>query len=356
VLAFALLSSIIGGLIYLHSPSQSLVVASVPYWNLDYGTTSVLSNQRTFSEMSPWIYGLNSSGQIVPQYAPAQAATVDAQLARLRAARIPLVPTLANVVQGKWVYQPVITDILHIPGVRARHVAAIVALVQRQHYAGIDIDYEDLLASDRSAFTAFITELAHALHAKGKVLSVDLFAKPTNRGYDQRNLAQDYRALGQVADQVRLMGYDYHWAGSGPGPIAPIDWIRAVLSYAKTQIPASKIILGVPLYGYDWVDGQGTPLSWLQAFQLSQQYGVRPHFDGASQSPWFGYTDQAGRRHVVWFENGPSAQAKFEAAESAGIGGVYVWIYGLEDTSIWTALRQSLPYRVAPSSIWRQGT
>jgi spore germination protein len=354
--AVVLLSTLFGGLIYLRSASQSLVVASVPYWNIDYGTTSVLSNRHTFSEMSPWIYGLDSSGQIVRQYAPAQAATVDAQLARLRAARIPLVPTLANVVQGRWVYQPVITDILHIPRVRAQHVAAIVALVQRQHYAGIDIDYEELLASDRSAFTAFITELAGALHAKGKVLSVDLFAKPTNRGYDQRNLAQDYRAIGQVADQVRLMGYDYHWAGSGPGPIAPISWIRAVLSYAKTQIPANKIILGVPLYGYDWVDGQGTPVSWLQAFQLSELYGVQPHFDAASQSPWFGYTDQAGRRHVVWFENGPSTWVKFEAAENAGIGGVYVWIYGLEDTSIWSALRQSLPHRVSASSIWRPGT
>ena len=145
VLAAVLLSTLFGGLIYLRSPSQSLVVASVPYWNIDYGTTSVLSNRHTFSEMSPWIYGLNSSGQIVPQYAAAQAATVDAQLARLRAARIPLVPTLANVVQGKWVYQPVITDILHNPRLRAQHVAAIVALVQRQDYAGIDIDYEDLL-------------------------------------------------------------------------------------------------------------------------------------------------------------------------------------------------------------------
>ena len=356
VLAAVLLDTLFGGLIYLRSPSQSLVVASVPYWNIDYGTTSVLSNRHTFSEVSPWIYGLNSSGQIVPQYAPAQAATVDAQLARLRAARIPLVPTLANVVQGTWAYQPVITDILRNPRVRAQHVAAIVALVQRQDYAGIDIDYEDLLASDRSAFTTFIAELAGALHASGKVLSVDLFAKPTARGYDQRNLAQDYRAVGQVADQVRLMGYDYHWAGSRPGPIAPISWIRAVLSYAKTQIPAGKIILGVPLYGYDWSGGKGTPVSWLQAFQLSEQYGVQPHFDAASQSPWFGYTDQACRWHVVWFENGPSAKAKFEAAESAGIGGVYVWIYGLEDTSIWTALRQSLPSRVPPSSIWRRRT
>jgi spore germination protein len=355
LLAVALVSALFGGLIYLRSPNQSIVVAAVPYWNIDYGTTSVLSNPQTFSEMSPWIYGLNSNGQIVPQYGPAQAATVDAQLARLRAARIPLVPTLANVVQGKWVYRPVITNILHIPEVRAQHVAAIVALVQRQHYAGIDIDYEDLHASDRSTFTAFITQLASALHAKGKMLSVDLFAKPDNRGYDQRNVAQDYQAIGQVADQVRLMGYDYHWASSGPGPVAPIGWIRAVLRYAKTQIPANKIVLGVPLYGYDWVDGHGTPVSWLQAFQLSKQYGVQPHFDAASQSPWFDYIDPSGRRHVVWFENGPSTQAKFEAAEIAGIGGVYVWIYGPEDTSIWTALRQSLPHRLSAASIWRAG-
>ena len=256
-----------GGLIYLHKPSQRLVVASVPYWNMTYGTASVLSNPHTFSEMSPWMYGLNRSGQIVPQYPPQEAAAVQAQLARLRAARMPLLPTLANVIGGRWAYQPVITSILHDPAVRASHIAAIVALVQREDYAGIDIDYEDLQASDRTAFTTFITQLAGALHVAGKMLSVDLFAKSSDRGYDQRNLAQDYQAIGRVADQVRLMGYDYHWADSGPGPVAPIGWIRAVLSYAKTQIPAGKIILGVPLYGYDWSGGHGTPVSWLQAFQ-----------------------------------------------------------------------------------------
>ena len=196
-------------------------MASVPYWNLNYGTATVLSNPHTFSEMSPWIYGLDNSGQIVPQYAAAQAAAVEAQLARLRAAHVPLVPTLANVVHGNWVYQPLITGILHDPTLRAQHIAAIVALVQREHYAGIDIDYEDLRASDKNAFTGFITQLADALHAKGKVLSVDLFAKASNHGYDQRNLAQDYHAIGQVADQVRLMGYDYHWATRRPGRSRP---------------------------------------------------------------------------------------------------------------------------------------
>ena len=135
----------------------------------------------------------------------------------------------------------------------AAQVASIVALTEREHYAGIDLDYENLHAGDRQAFTTFVTRLARALHARGKVLSVAVFAKTTNAGTDPRNLAQDYAAIGRAADQVRLMAYDYHWASSPPGPVAPISWVRAVLRYARTQIPASKIILGVPLYGYDWV-------------------------------------------------------------------------------------------------------
>jgi len=355
LLAAVLLTAVISVVIYLRPPPKSLVVASVPYWNLNYGTATVLANPRTFSEMSPWMYGLDSSGQIVPQYPPAQAAEVEAQLARLRAAHVPLVPTIANVVAGRWVYQPLITGILHDPRLRARHIAAIVALVQREHYAGIDIDYEDLRASDKNAFTGFITQLADALHAEGKVLSVDLFAKTDHQGYAQRNLAQDYHAIGQVADQVRLMGYDYHWATSAPGPVAPIGWIRDVLSYAKTQIPASKIILGVPLYGYDWVGNRGTPLSWLQVFRLASEHRIRPYFNVATQSPWFTYTDATGRQHMVWFENAPSTEAKFKAARNAGIGGVYLWVYGYEDTSIWNALRRSLPHRLPAASVWQPG-
>ena len=232
---------------------------------------------------------------------------------------------------------------LHSPELMAAQVAAIVALVQRNHYAGIDLDYENLHAADRQAFTAFVARLAHALHAKGKVLSVAVFAKTTNAGTDPRNLAQDYAAIGRAADQVRLMAYDYHWQTSPPGPVAPVSWVRAVLRYAKTQIPASKIILGVPLYGYDWVGHHGTGISWLQALRLSRQYHATARYDQASQTPWFSYRDAAGRQHTVWFENAASSRAKFGAAQGAQIGGVYLWMYGYEDGGTWSALGHVLP-------------
>ncbi len=324
------------------APRHTLVVASMPYWNISHGTTVVLGHRQDVTEVSPWMYGLSGSGQIGTQYPPGQAAAVAAEITRLRAAGKLIVPSIANITGGKWSYAPV-GRMLHSPQLMAAQVASIVALTKREHYAGIDLDYEDLHAGDRQAFTTFVTRLARALHAQGKVLSVAVFAKTTNAGTDPRNLAQDYAAIGRSADQVRLMAYDYHWNSSPPGPVAPISWVRAVLRYAKTQIPASKIILGVPLYGYDWAGHHATGISWLQALRLSRQYHATAHYDQASQAPWFRYRDASGREHTVWFENAASSRAKFDAAQGAQIGGVYLWMYGYEDTGTWSALGHVLP-------------
>jgi spore germination protein len=344
VLAGALIAGLVIGVQRLSAPAPRprVVVASVPYWNIQHGTAAVLQNRQAVTEVSPWIYGLDSSGQIVTQYPPGQAETIGADIGRLRAAGMRIVPSLADVTGGRWSYQPV-ARVLHSPALMGRQIDEIAALVQTNHYAGIDIDYEQLRAGDRQDFTTFCERLAAALHAKGKVLSVALFAKTSDAGNSPTNVAQDYRAIGQSADQVRLMGYDYHWASSAPGPIAPVDWLRDVLRYAKTQIPAGKIVLGIPLYGYDWSGGHGTVVSWLQALRLSREYHAAPRYDTRAQAPWFTYTDPAGREHTVWFENAASSRAKFAVAQSAGIGGVYLWMFGYEDTGTWAALRQVLP-------------
>lgn len=319
----------------------TVVVASLPYWSISNGTSTVLANRRDFNEASPWMYGLDNTGHIVLQYNSGEAAAVAACLRRLRAAGLPIVPTLANVVRGRFARQP-IASILHSRSLMNQHVAAIAALVQQQHYAGIDIDYENLQASDRQAFTDFVTRLAVALHAKGKILSVAVFAKTSNAGDDPRDFAQNYRAIGRAADEVRLMAYDFHWQTSGPGPIAPISWIQAVLRYAKRQIPSGKIILGIPLYGFDWVGNHGTPVTWLRVFQLATSYDAKPRYDTSSQSPWFTYTDNSGRMHEVWFENTESTKAKLGVVRGSGIGGAYLWMYGPAETSTWSALHQAL--------------
>ncbi|HET9253655.1 MAG TPA: glycosyl hydrolase family 18 protein [Pseudonocardiaceae bacterium] len=323
----------------------TLVVSSLPFWNMAEGPKVVAANRGSFNEVSPWIYGLARNGQIVPQV-PERAAETAAGMEALRRSGIPVVPTIANVTSGRWAYDPV-ADILHDPAAMARHVNDIVALVLRENYAGIDIDYEDLHGGDREVFSTFVSNLGDALHAKDKILSVAVFAKTSDAGDDQRNVAQDYKAIGAAVDEVRLMAYDYHWSASTPGPVAPITWIREVLAYAKTEIPAERIVLGVPVAGFDWSDGKGEPVSWLQCYGRTKAYNATLQYDRLSQSPSFRYTDSQGRPHEVWFENAESTTAKLEAAKAAGIRGVYLWMFGDEDDRTWNALHQILPVTIA---------
>lgn len=326
---------------------STLVVGSLPFWNLTEGTDVVLANRRSFNEVSPWIYGISGNGQIVAQV-PERAVETAAGMDQLRRSGVRLVPTIANVTNGRWAYEPV-ANMLHDPAAMTRHVNDVVALVLREGYDGIDIDYEDLRAADREAFTAFVTRLGEALHAEDKILSVALFAKTSDAGEDERNVAQDYAAIGRAVDEVRLMAYDYHWAGSAPGPVAPITWVRQVLDYAKTQIPAHKIVLGVPVSGFDWVDGLGEPVSWLQCYGRTKAFNATLEYDRLSQSPSFKYTDAQGRAHEVWFENAESTAAKLEAAKTAGIGGVYLWMIGGEDDRTWAQLQNILPVEATPA-------
>ena len=232
LLAAVLLSAVISGLIYLRPPTQSLVVASVPYWNLNYGTASVLANPHTFSEMSPWMYGLDNSGQIVPQYAAAQAAAVEAQLARLRAAQIPLVPTIANVVAGT----------LGLP-------AASSPASCTTPRCGRSTSRRSSPSCSGSTTRASTSTTRTCAPATGTPSPPSSPSWPTHctprarccrstcsrrratAATTQRNLAQDYHAIGQVADQVRLMGYDYHWAdlGARAGRAHRLDPCRAPL-------------------------------------------------------------------------------------------------------------------------------
>ncbi len=321
---------------------SSLVVASLPFWNIGNGTSAVVENKKAVNEVSPWMYGISEDGRINHQYPPDREEAVAENVKQLRSAGIPIVPSLANITDGKWSYEP-IARVLHDPELTRQHVREIVELVDREDYEGIDIDYENLRAEDREVFTRFVTDLANALHEEDKTLSVALFAKTDDAGYDERNVAQDYAAIGRVADQVRLMAYDRHWGTSPPGPVAPIGWVREVLNYAKTQMPAERIVLGIPLAGYDWSNGHGTSVTWLEAFRLATEHRAQPQYDAESQSPWFRYTDERGDVHEVWFESSVSAKAKFEAARGSGIRGIYLWMYGYEDEQMWDELRRILP-------------
>src|SRR5207248_9670661 len=108
--------------------------------------------------------------------------------------------------------------------------------------------------------------------------------------------AYDYAALGGQADLITIMAYDWRGAWSGPGPVAPYDWVEQVLAFATSQIPAEKVLLGLAFYGYDWntTSGGARSLSYAQAARLADRYRVPIALDPATRSATFRYQAPAG--------------------------------------------------------------
>lgn len=308
-------------------------VAVVPYWNLPSGAQNVEKNRNSLTMVSPWLYGVNDTGDIVRAKLAPEA---DAVLPRLRTSGLAVVPTVSNASGGAWQYEP-IAAMLHDPERMHGHVSELVNLALEEGFDGLGIDYEELRARDRDVFSAFIATLAQALHAEGRILSVDVFAKASDEGYDERNLAQDYAAIGRAADQVRLMAYDFHWSTSKPGPVASYPWVRDVLAYARQQVPQGRLLLGLPLYGYDWSTGCGRELSWTETQELARRPDSVRMWDDARSANRLTYVD-GGVLHEVWYEDGRSIAAKVDLARRYAVSGVFLWMYGPEDPRVWGPL------------------
>ncbi len=207
-------------------------------------------------------------------------------------------------------------------------------------YDGVSIDFEGLYPEDRDSLTRFMAQLAAGLRPAGKLVTMALSAKSSDTRTGWAG-ALDYAGLAPNSDLFVLMAYGYRTARSTvPGSVAPISWVTASLSFAASQIPPSKILLGVPLYGYDWDTTAGPParaVRYPESAAIAAQQGVAIQHDATQQSARFSYTKD-GHNHEVWFEDRASLDPKLALVTPQGLAGVAAWRLGHEDPQVWQAL------------------
>ncbi len=220
--------------------------------------------------------------------------------------------------------------VLSNPGIRNRVIANTLVLLSRYNFAGALVDFENMPPEDRSLYTEFIDLLTGRLKAFGYISS--LAAAPKYADLPDRPWvgAFDYAALGAIVDFMFIMTYEWGWIGGPPNAIAPLPLVRRVIEYALGLMPADKIIMGMPVYGYDWElpdtpENVAQTVTLSQAWQLAIDYGSRILWSDYAQSPYMFYTNGEGIRHEVWFEDIRSQNEKYRLARELGIRGVGYW-------------------------------
>ena len=204
------------------------------------------------------------------------------------------------------------------------------ALLRQGGWYGVNVDFEYIYQFDRESYNQFLGRLTDRLHRLGYIVVTALAPKLSE---DQQGLlysAHDYAAHGRIADYVVLMTYEWGYTRGPAMAVAPVNMVRRVLDYAVQAIPAGKILMGVPNYGYDWTLPfvQGTSarsLTNVEAVTLAGQTGSAIQFDETAQAPFFRYRDGDGKQHEVWFEDARSLRAKYALVSEYGLAGVSFW-------------------------------
>lgn len=237
-----------------------------------------------------------------------------------------------------------VDTILKSDAIQTTLINNAIAIMRDKGFYGLNIDFERISPENRQLYNNFLRKVVATLHPLNYPVSTALAPKPSDYQTGTWHGAHDYRAHGEIVDFVIIMTYEWGWSGGPPYAVAPIDLVEGVIKYAVSVIPPKKIMMGVPLYGYDWtlpyVPGGkfAKRVSPQEAIRLAGRFGSIISYDYKVQSPFFNYYETSGTQHIVWFEDARSIQAKLILASNYGLRGVSYWELGSPFPQNWAVL------------------
>lgn len=361
----------------------------LPYWRSASSTRDVTPHLDEVTEVNPFVYTLKSDGTIVDNGKMGQEPWVSF-VAAAKAQKVRVIPTIMS---GDG-------DLLHaLLSNSTKRVALedrIVKLVKDNGFDGIDIDFEGKHAEDKAYFSTFLKGLYQRLGTKWLSCTIESRTPLESRYYgsdipkDATIYANDFAAINKYCDRVKIMAYDQQGidqelasaaASSSKlyAPVADPEWVKKVVTLAKKSIKPSKILIGVPTYGYEYdVTAYANneymyKIKWTfnpgYGAQIAAQYGVLPtrneageltltYTPDASSTAPLSYAPNSGllaaaaasqyatayNSHLTFrmldWPDATSIAQKAQLAKDLGVRGIAIFKFdGGEDQNMWAYLK-----------------
>ena len=368
------------------NPPRKILTGWIPYYSMKTALPDALNNSDLIKEVMPFWYTLKYDGKakaavVTDLYAPANPSVpITEPLNALRAAGYSIIPTITDGTD-----KLVLAGLLKSPTSRAQIITAIMNLVTTNNFDGIDLDFEGFAFVDGNTtwattaplWVTFVKELSAALHDQKKLLSISspyvLNPNDAQKGY----YVYAWGAIASSIDKLRIMTYDYSVAKVGP--LGPITWTERTLQYAISIMPASKVFVGVPGYGRDWVTAvtgvcpsnvanavkvgaKAATFVMRDAASLAATYGATPTYNDQYGEMTFSYqkvyngTTDAGlatsctASRTAWYQDAKSWALRAALVTKYRIGGITAWTFGMEEPLAMESIRQ-VAKDIAPDQV-----
>ena len=352
-----------------------------PTENQAIESSYLFTNKDLMKEVMPFWYSLKSPTVIRDDYATGNPSwPIEDTVCLMRRAGLQVIPTMTDGTD-----KLVLSGYLANATTRTTLVKTITDLVMKNGFDGIDLDYEgfafvdgnDTWSKTAPRWVAFIKELSTALHANKKLLSVS-----TPYLYDPKEKQKGYfvYAWADIAssiDRLRIMTYDYSVAK--PGPMGPLAWTEKTIVYALSVMSASKIYVGLPGYGRDWITSvngkcptSAPPglIGGAKASTFKMNYaaakaaidGAVATFDEKNSEATYNYIQSYNGvsttgastactvNRTVWYQNARSYADRMALVAKYRLGGAAIWTLGMEENAATLEIRNAA-LAIAPDPV-----
>ena len=243
-----------------------------------------------------------------------------------------------------------------------RYKQGLINYATEYGYDGYNFDFENIHYKDKAQLTKFVDFLAKGLRTYNLHTSIDVTGYSNSENW---SLVYDRKAYADAVDYVVLMAYDETWASSNTaGPVASYPWVRKHTEQMLSEVPASKLVLGIPFYMREWsvaVKGswegkaKSKTLAMTKALDLEREYRDVMRWDDRLKGNYLTLTNKNGVYSIydekkpyegtltkIWFEDPQSLSYKVGLVKELQLAGVAAWRKGFEASDVWPVLSFAL--------------
>ncbi|KKQ66773.1 MAG: Glycosyl hydrolase, family 18 [Candidatus Daviesbacteria bacterium GW2011_GWA2_38_24] len=339
------------------SKSDKEVLGFAPYWNFDKLSNVDFDTLTTFAYFGIEVDGDGNLVKDDPGYEMfhSKKATQVFKKAQSKGTRVSLTITQMN-------NEPILT-LMDNPDAQKTAIEQIVSEVKQRGISGVNVDLEytgDPGPEYRLKFSDFVSNLTEEVHRQvpSSKVTVSVYASAV-----KEPKIYDIESLAKASDGIFMMAYDFSVASSRNAiPTAPLygykegkywyDISTAVEDFLKFM-PSSKLILGVPYYGYNWPVYSpeikaDTYSSWY-ARGVAQTYSyikdsLQADLEGWDDSGKVAYKayNVDGTWRMIFFDDRKSLGIKYDFAKEKNLKGVGMWALGMDEgkSELWDLLRE----------------
>ena len=224
-------------------------------------------------------------------------------------------------------------------------IRQLVFYAERYAFAGYNFDLENIYDEDRDKLTLFMQEVSEALHQNGLVVSMDITVKSNIPNWSK---CYNREELAKYVDYLILMAYDEHGRLSKiAGSVASLNWVEnGIKELLKENVPANKIILGIPLYMRLWEEDyegnvKAKTLNMNDADKLLKEKDKYPIWLKDEGQIYFAYRENR-KIYRVWKEDVNSLRLKVDLVKKYNLQGVASWRKGFETKDVWPMINKRL--------------